>query len=261
MKRTIIVPLLALSGCLTECGAVGKGVIGYGAIAPLSSGSSPVVPPGTPDVWYAAHKETAYSDNDSVGTVTDFGARGYDATQGTGTAQPTFKNPCESGVAEDQPCFDFDGGDNLSTGAQTAEGQDFIVAAVVRFDATSSMIAIDSISSGNWLWGNSGTLQVNAGATLSSGQTYLAGDYDWACSVFDGVSSSVTVSGSTPATGNAGANSWSGVFLGSRNTSSFYLNGAILEYLYYDDPGGQGVTCDDIGTYFDSVYGATWPKT
>lgn len=238
---------------------MGRGAIGFGAIAPIVQTASDTGAPGDPDTWYAAHLETAFSDEDSVGTATDFGTNGYNATQGTGTAQPTFQSPCESGVVE-EPCFDFDGGDELATGVQSPTSDDYLVAAVIRHDTTGTVVALDIASSSGWLWTQGGVYKANPGATITHTATHAAGEYDWHClRAVSGGTSSFLVSGSE-VTASVAVSPWNGVHLGSRNISAFHLNGAILEYLYYADPDGQGVTCSDIGDYFDETYGAGWPK-
>jgi len=66
---------------------------------------SPWTPADSPNTyaWYAADKETAYSDNDNANTITDFSGNGFDL-DGTGHA-PIFKENIVNG----HPVFRFDG--------------------------------------------------------------------------------------------------------------------------------------------------------
>ena len=61
------------------------------------------------NMWLDSSQES-FSDNDAVGTATDFSGNNNDATQGTAGAKPTFK----TNIINGQPVFRFDGGDFMS---------------------------------------------------------------------------------------------------------------------------------------------------
>jgi hypothetical protein len=52
----------------------------------------------------------ALNDDDAVSTWTDSSGNGNDATQGTGSAKPTFK----TNILNGEPVIRFDGGDRLA---------------------------------------------------------------------------------------------------------------------------------------------------
>ena len=58
-----------------------------------------------------ARRISGLNHNDSISTWRDVSGKGRDATQGTGTKQPTYKTNQLNG----QPICDFDGGDGLAT--------------------------------------------------------------------------------------------------------------------------------------------------
>jgi hypothetical protein len=67
---------------------------------------------GAPDpdlaLWLAAWKETGFSNNDAMGTLTDFSGNARHFTQATGGNKPLYK----TGVLNSQPGFYFDGTDD-----------------------------------------------------------------------------------------------------------------------------------------------------
>lgn len=261
MRIAVAVLGLVVASGMTQCGAIGFGAIGDGSIGGLTS-SATATPPGSPDVWFAGHLETGnFSNNDAVDTLTDNGFIGADATQATPGDRPTFKNPCEAGKLNEQPCFDFDGaGDFLAQAAQTAAAQPAMVAAVISPDTAGTKVALDGVSARNFLNTTAGrAYNANWGVSFTSTETYSDGEYDWICVYADTTSSSFVVSGVSTA-GSIGNNSWTGAVLGASNADSFHFDGRIAEYLYYDNPVSQGIDCTDIGTYFDEVYGSSWPQ-
>jgi len=62
--------------------------------------------------WWAARKETGFSNNDAVGTVTDWTGNGLTLTQSTGSKKPLFLTGQKNG----QPAFAADGVDDFLTG-------------------------------------------------------------------------------------------------------------------------------------------------
>jgi hypothetical protein len=79
-----------------------------------------------PDLWLKADS-LGLSDGDAVGTWTDSSGNGYDATQATGSAKPTYKTNI---TLAGKPVVRFDGGDYLASSAPTdANGQTVIAVA------------------------------------------------------------------------------------------------------------------------------------
>lgn len=95
--------------------------VGAGVWTPASS-------PNTA-AWFAAYKETAYSDNDPADTITDFSGKGLNL-DGTGHA-PVFK----TNIVNGKPVFRFSGAQYLIAALASdwkflSDGTDFYVAMV-----------------------------------------------------------------------------------------------------------------------------------
>jgi hypothetical protein len=84
--------------------------------------------------WYAARLETAFVNNDPVGTATDFGSDAHNATQATGANKPTYKTNIKNG----QPAFYFDGGDYLDSSSGLVSSATQTCFAVVNFDSVAA---------------------------------------------------------------------------------------------------------------------------
>lgn len=259
MTRWAVLAALSLAACAQPtCGAIGHGAVGTAAVGAVR-GAADEGPPGTPDSWYAARLETAYSNNDLVPTATDFGANEWDATQGTSTRRPTYKDPCEAGKLNELPCFDLDGGDRLDTGTKTVENQKFILAAVLRYDAAATDVIVDGNAEDSWLYQISDDYRAYAGTGSLGSVTITQGEYTKQC-FYAANSFSVNNVNGTEATGNAGVNGVGGLVLGADPTGTFATDGALAEVLYYSDPDAQGVDCDDVMAFFDEIYGSSWPQ-
>lgn len=136
IRASALVLAVALSGCLTECGAIGHGAIGHGAatdgaivggvIGGRPAADSGCVPPGSPQVWLAARLES-YADNDTITTVTNNGSLGGTATATGGGA--TFSANEVGGL----PAFAFDGASRIDASI-AAQSFPVIAVAVARVD-------------------------------------------------------------------------------------------------------------------------------
>lgn len=179
MNRLALTALLALVPLLSAGGlgnvSVGDGTatlpIGDQPVGERIGGSCPAYP-STPTFWIAARKETAYADNDPASPLTDFGTLGLDVTSPSGPSTPTFKSPCVSGVANDQPCFDGDGGDfSWRPSAEAAfkflhDGTGMTCALVAEQDNATACAMIDS---GAWSSSDVGVMWYWSGASSQSG--------------------------------------------------------------------------------------------
>lgn len=260
--RSAVLALLLLSGCAGSCqavggGAIGAGTVGAGSVGGLVSGSAAVLPPGDPDIWLAAHKES-FNDSDAVGTWTDYGLLGADVTQATEVARPTFKSPCSSGKLGGAPCLRFDGGDQLSSGAFAAGDQPALLCFVGMTSDTATRFFVDKTSGGATnrvvIWSAASAYSAFAGTATISGGTISAGSYINACFTANGASSTLRVNGSQVASGSAGTTTLASIRVGLGNSGTGYLLGDMLEVLYYEDPGS--VTAADVESYFVDRYGS-----
>ncbi len=89
----------------------------FGTLA--GGGAAPWTPADIPGLtyWFKADAIVGLSDGDPVSTWVDSSGGGNNATQGTGSAQPTYKT---NQINTSLPCVRFDGGDYLSSGASAA---------------------------------------------------------------------------------------------------------------------------------------------
>lgn len=234
---------------------------------PSSGGEGCSDLPLTPSVHVAARFES-YSNNDPVTALTDQGADGVDFAQGTGSKQPTFLDPCESGKLNNLPCMQGDGGDFINTGTVLSpEAQPSLVCGVIL------RAAADNASNVTFWTGTGGTTEHDltifgnekyaavAGLTLAEGTGSAVDDqYVWVCTHINGASSEVWVNGSSVVTGNAGADSWQGAGLFARWSETQHISGKIAEWLYYDDVATASTMVANVGAYFSCHYGDTWPQ-
>jgi len=135
--------------------------------------------------WWAARKETGFSNNDAVGTVTDWTGNGLTLTQSTGSKKPLFLTAQKNG----QPAFAADGVDDFFTGGDildigTGSIHFFFVA---KFDSVAALSAIAAKA-----------LAAGAAARYSIYQNTSAGD--WEGFVADSTGVVRSVAGGSPDT-------------------------------------------------------------
>lgn len=129
VRLLLVVALLAMPACLTQCDGVGaigsmrQGAMTHGAArgdmtSPSDGAAAPAVVGvdwpeggayGTLQILYEAEKETTFADNDPVETPTHFGALTLALTQAVEANRLTYQSPCDVGPAI--ACYYDDGSD------------------------------------------------------------------------------------------------------------------------------------------------------
>lgn len=263
MKRALLIIAGALLAGMTQCGAIGAGTVGGGEIpAGGTCAIADTTPPGAPLHWFAARLET-YSDGDPVGTLTDQGTGGVNATQaGADSIKPTFRDPCVDGVINNEPCFDFDGGDSISQVAQTSRAQPFVIAAVVRTDGAGAQVIADDPTSGTEyrLYNSASGHWTYYGAFAQNNDGQYVGEFVYVCVEVNGAATDMRVL-TEFSTDDAGLAGDEGFYFGSASGGTLPWDGKLVEFIFYDD---TTTGCSDIEPYFDTVYGdgliEVWPQ-
>lgn len=122
----------------------------FGASAPGGAGLA---------LWLAAWKETGFSDNDAMATVTDFSGNGRHFTQSTSGRRPLYK----TNTLNSQPSIRFDGSDDYVEATAFMSGTEAELFAV--------MLIPSGIGASNWGW------QKFSGATLADHLTFFGAGY------------------------------------------------------------------------------------
>ena len=265
--RVIRLALLTVAAGLLMAPGLGRVSVGDGS-ATLPIGDSPIGDrtggcpafPATPVHHFAARLES-YANNDPVPTATAQGSLALDATQGTGSAQPTFKLPCDSGDIADQGCYDGDGGDHLATGSHTALSGSTTHCMVIRNDVTgANYFYADGLGCANRNRAfvlSGGTFRFVAGSSATTTTALTNGSYYTICGTLDGASSEVFLNGSSEWTGNAGTDKITGLRLFADCTGGSNANGAIAEYAVFEG----AVDEDAVHDVFSCHYGSSWPQS
>lgn len=240
--------------------------VGSGAFSPASiSGLA---------LWFAAHLETGFNDDDAVATWTDRSGNGRNATQATGTKRPLYKTNIISG----KPVLRFDNTDDcLTTAAIDFSGTAGLTLFVVTVNITS---ATDRI-----IFETSATAATNAGAiqlfratantvsashrggssssftttgTVTSAATVMSSIFDRSLATNE---VTIWLNGSTAGTrvnnNQAGNHGNHAANIGSRNNgASLPLGGDIAEIILYD----TALSSDNrllVERYLGAKYGIT----
>lgn len=257
MRNALFASLLALSGCLTECQAIGVGSIGRGTIedgkvAGGAVGGRPsgvvCTPPGTPEIWYSAAKQSGVSNGVRVDTLTDHGSFGDDAPTEAADYGAIYFSSCGS---EGTPCFHFDGNESHSTGAFSGGdvAQPVVWGFLVRPDnasalgyiidghnsATKRHAAYQNASPDEWEFFAQAAINT-ASAPSTANLTRIVWDVD-------GASSEILIDGSSTGTVNSGGYPLDGLTVGARYNSANKWVGDIAAVIGYTD--------DSYGTLAD----------
>jgi hypothetical protein len=195
-------------------------------------------PSGLPAAWWDASAETGFSNNDTVGTLTDQSGNGKNLTQSVELDKPIFKTNIQNGL----PGIDFsDGGDYLiilnASFSLTNPVTYFLVMTWIGVANDRFVISCDSFGNnpsehliGVW---TATTFNLDAGTTLS-GTTQSTGAYLYSITV-NGASSEIRRNGSQIASGNSGVENMAGLTLGSgRGGSLTGPNAYVHELIVYD---------------------------
>ncbi len=235
--------------------ALGSGLssMGSGDEAQASGEACPL--PGSPVFDHNPELES-YANNDPVTSSTDRGSLAANATQGTGAAQPTFKDPCEAGKVSEVACYDGDGGDELNA-TFSAQAQPGMICGVIRYDSGVAYIwDSDDLAARAGMFVNT-TFQVTAGTAMLTGETPTAGAYHAVCMTYNATSSSWVLDWGTPVVSNAGTNSQTGLTILGYAGAGLTVNGAVVRIARWNS--GDIPTTADVKTAFDCAYGSTWP--
>lgn len=255
--------LVTLSAGLLMAPGVGNVTVGDGTatlnIGDQSIGDRSGCPdyPAAPTIHYAGRLETSFVDNDPVGTLKDFGSLGQDATQATGSQQPTFQSPCDVG-GTNQPCIDSDGGDFLQTAAFAAQSQPATACGVWGYTVDSNMYLSDGITltDRNTIFRAGSQIRFYAGSNISTGVDIPINTLNWTCATFNGASSRITING-TEYTGNPGTETLTGVTLLAAANQTVTAEVLFSEWVFFNSDVDHAAAAET----FDCHYGAGWPKS
>lgn len=222
----------------------------------------------TPALHIAARFES-YADNDPVPSITD--QQGLaDYSMGTGSMQPTFRLPCESGKLGDQSCMQGDGGDRLDSASVTATEQPNVICALFlpsTADDSTTVTWFDGPSGVNdhgfWTVGATGNLvTIRAGVNINSGtMVWSANEYITGCAHFNSASSEAWVNGASVLTGDAGAEQWAGGSIMGRFNASQYTNGGrFAEMAVFTTVADADAIVADFQSVMECVYGGGFPQ-
>lgn len=195
--------------------------------------------------WYKADS-ISQSDGTAVSSWSDSSGNGRTLTQGTGSAQPTFK----TNIINGRPVVRYDGGDTLTTGTQYINtANKHTCFAVIRQTsvADQEVFGNDVVGAGcNWRFRNNGgtqQLRVVRGQVVTDANTGI-GANTWAyytaimrCTT--GASGTITqrangVDIGTSSSGTCSGSAGSNVHIGSLAGSAEFLVGDIAEILIYE---------------------------
>lgn len=171
------------------------------------------------------------TDTTAIATLTDYSPNGYDATQATGSKQPTVQTVSGMKVAR------LDGVDDAIEAQWPVRGQPNTVVALVRLDATSSFANLYDgpvSATRNRLRYNAGTWRIASNSDLGGDSVDLLWHVHVA--VYDNASgSSYYIDGGTPTSGSTGGNGSEGLVIGSTiGQSSAFWDGDINFLGVYD---------------------------
>lgn len=197
-------------------------------------------------VWLDASRIVGLSDGDPVATWVDSSGNSKDATQATGTKQPSYQTNEKNSL----PVVRFDGGDGLATPNITIGPR--TIFAVYKATGAGFIYEISTDSNG----GNGGYLYTETGNSIfvtrggtGSGKNYMPavsradGTWRYVSHVFDGTDAShvlfengvSTALAAGSASGNPGTATISQpVYVGSRGAAAVFLTGDIAELIIYN---------------------------
>ena len=161
----------------------------------------------------------------------DKSGQGNHAVQATGAEQPTTNATTQNG----KNVLDFDGTDDriVSTFGSTLT-QPNTVFITGKYDVITAAYMFDGIdaSNRNALFNDTSLFTAFAGSSLQGDA--MDTDFHVLEVIFNGVSSSIRLDAGTATTGDAGADSLTGLTIGSRYSGTSALDGSIGEALVYN---------------------------
>ncbi len=194
-------------------------------------------------LWLDASQITGVADGATLATWPDMSGNGYNATQATAGNDPLYYKTTASKLVNGLPAVWLTNGttDYMATGAFAAAlttGTVFAVGAIT--DTGNNGILYDGIAGGNrWTMSGdgSGDIDMFQGIVLAWAQAVPTGVHQWTAQFLGTASSFARQDGVLVATGNAGADTLTGVTLGQSPTGTQQDTGAIFcELLIYSPP-------------------------
>lgn len=217
------------------------------------------LPPGSPELWFAAGKETAYADGDPVSAMTNFGSLGASAnmSQGSPSLQPTYRTPLASGLINDSPGIVFDGTEQIATAAFAVHAQPNVIAIVIRDRAEAFGAVFDGLSFGtrNALFQRGTKFELFAGSALRIVHNRTLDVLSMLVCTFDGASSFSRKDATASSTVSPGGDTLAGFQLGG---SPFGDRGTfeLVEVLGYLGGNVSYGALTDIEAFFEAKYGS-----
>lgn len=203
-------------------------------------------------LWLPADHIVGLSDGDPVAQWDDESGNGYNATQSTGSAKPTYKTGQQNGL----PAVQFDGGDTLTTAAVTlSQPYTIFVVCSETSGSTNQNIIADKTNIEATVFITSNNLSLYAGSTISQS----GGSSAWlvGAAIGNGASSNVFRNGSSVASGNPGTQGYStGFIIGAFRGPVDWFHGYIAEIICYDSSLSTG-NREAVENYLGAKYGIT----
>jgi hypothetical protein len=179
-----------------------------------------------------------------VATWSDRSGAGNDVAQATPANQPLYVS---SGGPNNLPYVEFDGASEYVDGSwvQNQPTTRFSVLLPSVSDTGSAIFVLDGAavnSQALFKAAGQSRLYMWAGKTLQSDQVIAMDSWHYLTTEYNGVSSSISVNGSVPVTGDAGANNPSGLTIGASGAPSAYADCRVCAFLEY----GRALTDEEI---------------
>lgn len=233
---------------------------------PLSTGITAPSELSGLQLWLAARKESGYSDDDPVETLTDFSDNSVATiTQGTAANRGLWKENIKNGLA----AFLLDGSNDYWQG-QFGFGltQPIMVAAVAQLDATfvdddnDHMLFMGTAADERMAFGQQDANSPNEWWVNSGNGLFgSASDGNWniISVLYSGASSEIRINGSLVGSGNAGTEEADGITVGAYLPPGIeYLWKGYLAELVIYDPGLSDANLNLLGDLFSDLYDITW---
>ena len=203
----------------------------FGWRASKKRGVAPIDPATLTNLrgWWKA--DTGITIATGVSQWDDQSGNGNNLLQAVGASQPTVTAAAINGL----PCITFNGSSHNMTAAfaLTQPVTIFMVARQVTWTTTRNfhdgITAADSMLLSQLT--TTPNLRIFAGTSLTGANTLALNTFGMITEIFNGASSEIRITDSTPISGNAGAAAPGGITLGSRQTSTAFANIGVAELI------------------------------
>lgn len=204
------------------------------------------------NVRYKADLETA-ANASALATLVDQSGNSRNATQATGTLQPTLRH----NVLNSKKVVRFDGGDRIVSASWSLVQPLTVFVVGKNSIGTAGNLCDGSNAAANTMVVQVGATQfvMYAGAFLNDGTRNS--NFNIFVATFNGASSKYWVGGGVGTTGNPGAGAPGGVCLGAAVNGGAPLNGDIAELCIYSSALSTA-NVNSLGAYAAYEYGLTW---